>query len=450
MLGNFDRGPQKCAPPCNLIQQGTQRPGRGLDATGAQNARRCFSLSPMEDDNCEKVLEGIEESLILAVMSRILADTLAQLVPDRWRDETPFAGDFRATQESIFNAGNNAAADETISKLLNAWISVHQPCVFGRASAKKDALNYCIVHETEIAQGDEVVREKIQRHRRSWRRAAAKGGGSGFVILVVSRALATCVPNENVASFAKRLCQLYLRLDEIECDRIYHEQIGLDIPNWGDDRRLWLAGVNYFAAHGDGRWWADHRIPAGIALSVNSVGHLAASGFIEETLDMLESSFPPGTQRPDRPAISTSERALEFAMKSLGAVGSMPPRGTQLIPLAVGEEQTLPRCPFKKLPKENYCTYEGLYHTDETLPSLYFKPDVVAPKGLTTHQLDLTYLFHKHVDNPAFETMSEGSPIRTSDSDMPTFASPAAPKGKVRIVSRAESDRAIENGEFLY
>ena len=49
----------------------------------------------------------------------------------------------------------------------------------------------------------------------------------------------------------------------------------------------WLAGVNYFCAQGDRRWWHDHRIPGGMALSVNSVGHLAKAGKISEALASL-------------------------------------------------------------------------------------------------------------------------------------------------------------------
>lgn len=74
-------------------------------------------------------------------------------------------------------------------------------------------------------------------------------------------------------ALAQQLCSLYL-LNEVDVDRIYHEEIFLEQP--GADCRMWqwMAGVNYFCTNGDGRWWQDHRIPGGLhsqpTLSVTS------------------------------------------------------------------------------------------------------------------------------------------------------------------------------------
>lgn len=40
-----------------------------------------------------------------------------------------------------------------------------------------------------------------------------------------------------------------------------------------------------------------------------------------------------------------------------------------------------------------------------------------APEIEAIDDLDFTYLFHKHTDNPAFRTMGEGVPIRSQCDD---------------------------------
>jgi hypothetical protein len=61
---------------------------------------------------------------------------------------------------------------------------------------------------------------------------------------------------------------------------------------------------------------------------------------------------------------------------------------------------------------KNYCEYRGHYHTDFTLPSEYFLPDVKRPDGLRIYPFDFTYLFHKNIDNSDFKLMGEGQQIR--------------------------------------
>ena len=65
-----------------------------------------------------------------------------------------------------------------------------------------------------------------------------------------------------------------------------------------------------------------------------------------------------------------------------------------------------------RLSDKDHCTYAGWYHTDQTLPSVYFRPDVERSNDVDRHEdLDFTYLFDDSVANPAFETMGTGRRI---------------------------------------
>ena len=66
-------------------------------------------------------------------------------------------------------------------------------------------------------------------------------------------------------------------------------------------------------------------------------------------------------------------------------------RATWLLPHPGSD--SVPRCPIKlpsSLADKNHCEYAGYYHTDVTLPSAYFRPDVDRPADQCTQQLDLS------------------------------------------------------------
>src|SRR2546423_14958970 len=71
-------------------------------------------------------------------------------------------------------------------------------------------------------------------------------------------------------------------MDNAHLEQIYLQKPGTRLTTW-----KWLAGVNYFCAQGDRRWWQDHRIPGGMAFSVNSGGHLVKSGIIGHAMKEL-------------------------------------------------------------------------------------------------------------------------------------------------------------------
>ncbi len=104
-------------------------------------------------------------------------------------------------------------------------------------------------------------------------------------------------------------------------------------------------------------------------------------------------------------------RTIEMASESVSG------KATELLPLPPERGSLpVPRCPVNlsaKVSDKNFCEYRGYYHTDYTLPSEYFQPDVERPAGVCPHTLDFTYLFHRDVDNPDFRLMGEGHQIRS-------------------------------------
>src|SRR5205823_1902148 len=119
---------------------------------------------------------------------------------------------------------------------------------------------------------DESVRRRIMDDHLKWTRESFEGRSSNFVLLVISPRISAAIPSSDVLEFAKLLAQLYLQEDDIEPDRVYHDAAYLKIPDHRERVLKWKAGVNYFSAHGDRRWWQDHRIPGGLGFSTNSVG----------------------------------------------------------------------------------------------------------------------------------------------------------------------------------
>lgn len=346
-------------------------------------------------------------------MADIIAQQLSQLEPDGWRRTVGFSPDIEAANQKLFAPDITEAASVEI---LSKWLQGFQPCLFGRIAAKHGAISYCILSETDLRQSDEFIKEKIQTARLAWTRDGFEGRKSGFIILAVSPLITYAQPSSAMRELAHRLCHLYLeteiKMDHIHLDEIYLQKPGSRMTTW-----KWQTGVNYFCAQGDGRWWQDHRIPGGMAFSINSVGHLVKSGMIANVMEELDAL----TGAPDEiypvSKVDSLEQALELAMRTIGmASQAVSGRATELLPLPPDrDELPIPECPVKLsklVADKNHCEYRGWYHTDYTLPSEYFLADIERPAALVGHSLDLTYLFHRDIDNPDFRLMGEGQQIR--------------------------------------
>lgn len=327
-----------------------------------------------------------------------LKTLLDRLVPDAWRRQTPFESSFAKANAALLAA----TCHRTRAEILGAWLGRYQPCLFGSAQAKAGRIVYCFLTESDLYSGDDHVIGTIAARRFKWRSRALRGDSSAFVILALSQVLAEAEPNDDLLAVAQKLAESYL-MKEVPADLIRHDDLLLRTPA---GNRGWRVGVNFFGAQGDGRWWQDHRIPGGIALSMNSVGHWAYA------------------QRLKHPEQMDSQRygldaALTVAMQLINGTKPGPDRSapgpegrnTWLHSVADRSDRPGVGCPValpKALAGLNRCEYAGLYHTDQTLPRSYFNPAPRRAVGPPIDDLDLTYLYHDSPDNPDFHAMGLG------------------------------------------
>ncbi len=284
-------------------------------------------------------------------------------------------------------------------------------------------LSYCVLTEGDLQEGDERVRAKIQAARTEWTRQGFQGKKSGFVVLLVSPTITRAVPDANLQALAQRICSLYL-LDDVVPGKVFMDEIFLEIPGQTSTTWRWHVGANYFCANGDRRWWNDHRIPGGLAFSMNSVGHMVKSGVLAGKLNEMNEILA-GHEAPlVTTKVDSLSKALEMAMRTIWlAAETKSGKATRLLPMHTNSRPTsTPRCPVELpsfLKGFDHCHYEGYYHTDVTIPEEYFRPDVDRPPTQGSYDLDFTYLFHDTVENPAFSTMGTGRRVRSLSDQSP-------------------------------
>jgi len=345
-------------------------------------------------------------------MPTTVRDLFRQLVPDPWRKATGFSTELETSNLRLF--GPDVSASDCV-KILNDWIQKYQPCLFGRLAAKLGLISYCLLNESDLLQSDDLIKKKIQLSRLEWTREAFEGRRSGFVIFVVSSNIANALPNDTMKLLACRLSSLYL-LDDVSPDQILLDEIWLEKPGNRRTTWQWSVGVNYFSAQSDGRWWQDHRVPGGMAFSMNSVGHMAKSGAIAKAMEELDETLGSEDESWLHTKVDSLGDALEFAMRTISmASNAVSGKATYLLPLSE-ECRRSTECPADLpdfLREKDFCSYEGYYHTDITLPSEYFLPDVERPESIRPHSLDFSYLFREGADNPDFESMGTGRIIRS-------------------------------------
>ncbi|HZR05896.1 MAG TPA: hypothetical protein VFA61_08725 [Candidatus Udaeobacter sp.] len=344
-------------------------------------------------------------------MAQKIKKLLEALEEDSFRKASPFSNEVEKTASALFGASK----DEELADILGKWLSQYQPCLFGKIAAKLGGLSYCFLSERDLNESDEHVRQKIQSARHDWRRKAFDGDASGFVILAMSEKLSKAVPDDTVKTIARRLCHLYLGRDDM--DEILLEDVFLRVPGKQDAVIHWRAGVNYFSAHGDKRWWNDHRIPGGIGFSMNSVGHMVKSYELGRSAEeMWKKLGLPEEGWPDF-KVNSLGVALKLAMQTINSASeAISGKATHLLPLdRVGANPRGLKCPITlpgNLQNKDFCEYFGYYHTDITMPSEYFRQEVERPDEIVGHDLDFTYLFDSDVENPAFEELGTGVRIQ--------------------------------------
>lgn len=377
-------------------------------------------------------------------MATSIAELMSGLVTDPWRAKVGFSPQVEAANRHLFDT---ESSDVSIQGAVTEWLARHQPCLFGRIAAKTGHLSYCILRESDLLRPDEHIQARIQQARTAWTRDGYSGKKSGFIVLTISQRIAEAIPNDTVKQIALRLCSMYL-LREIVPDQVFHDEIFLEMEGPSTATWQWLAGVNYFCAQGDKRWWQDHRIPGGMAFSVNSVGHMVKSTILSEGMNTLNRDLGLTEGEWDPTRVNSLGTALGLAMKTINmASDTSSGRATRLLPIPEDDDgKPLARCPFRLFPDvvdRNFREYMGWYHTDVTVPSEYFVANVERPANLGEHILDFSYLFDRSIENPDHITMGEGRRIRD---DEPGHGESGVPSAKLQkmepeIVPMADCER---------
>src|SRR2546428_12042420 len=112
-----------------------------------------------------------------------VSELYARLSPDEWRRRQPFSDDVQRTNVELHDASQS---DAKRAAALNAWLTRHQPCLFGRIAAKRDLIQYCILTEEDLIGPEDRLRDKIQRARSDWWAAGFKTRASGVGVAAVS------------------------------------------------------------------------------------------------------------------------------------------------------------------------------------------------------------------------------------------------------------------------
>src|SRR4051794_23954201 len=101
----------------------------------------------------------------------------ARMVVDPFRQKCPFSEEIAQANKKIFEPTMSDA--ERFEPIMD-WLTLHQPCLFGRLAAKASKIEFCVLSEDDLSKDDNWIRSKIQRSRMHWRREAFLGGSSGF------------------------------------------------------------------------------------------------------------------------------------------------------------------------------------------------------------------------------------------------------------------------------
>lgn len=361
----------------------------------------------------------------MSEIGETLPEIFRALRPDPDRGSRGFSPDLDGATRDLLSV-----SPEDRASILASWLKTEQPCIFGRLAAERELISYCFLAEADLLTSDEHVASIIQKARRAWKDQALHGQKSAFVILAFGKTLYEASPDEHLMRLSLRICELYLRR-KARPDVIMNDWLELWDLTY-ESRRRWLVGVNVFAAAGDRRWWHDHRIPGGVAFSMNSVGHLVAAEArrlaVRAAAERTAGSTASGRTLLRREAearlaelqqsnIRTLGQALKFALHTIaGASTNAEPQGWQAATTLLRREPGTNAIKVPEIQGDsrlsdcNTNSYAGWYHTDITVPCEYFRPDWQRPDDIRPFLLDLSYLHRQR--SADFRRISEGVPQR--------------------------------------
>jgi hypothetical protein len=349
-----------------------------------------------------------------------VSDMIGTLQDDPWRlNERPFSEDMQRCHTVLFDRDRSRREK---ANALAAWLADSQPCLFGRMEAKQERLAFCLLTENDLEASDQDIRQRIEQARVDWKRLGTEGKSHGFLIVAVLPTIAVARPGPELFRLTLKLCELYL--GDAAADMILHDRLILEIDGGAGnpfERRSWKVGANYFSAQGDGRWWHDHRIPGGMAFSMNSVGHMA-----RKLAERERGKDPDRARRFDEvPREKLVYWALPKAMKTIGPPHEGSTRGTWLAPFGSFREDKEPPTYehreryFANLAPFSPNRYYGFYHTDHTVPTPYFD-EALWRRGELRVRDDLYFTYLHDLGDPDYQTMGLGVELEPEEGGSPT------------------------------
>jgi len=362
-------------------------------------------------------------------LAEMLLDIKFHGAADRFRRSHPFSEDIASTHAILFNPRYDKWRKLSAYR---RWLAAGQPCLFGKAAAKSKAVFVCLLEEHEILRmkrGDEDLRDTIKDHRQAWKRCALEGSYSSFMVLLTSRSLVEKEPDDKLKEICRRLLELYMDVAKIDDDTIVpqREYVFLRTGSKAAPGNILKFATlpNVFCAQGDGRWWHDHRTPGGIMITSNALGHFVLSRI-------------PGPEVKEEMQEKDKTHALDNAMRTIfSAYGNdKKKRGlphcpaTRLVSLEAGE--TSPIRASSELSKYSPSRYEGFFHTDHLIPSVFFNKER-DPKDLKLYEdLSFKYIFDPAGDPEDHRELMTGTlatpyEVKQAMDRLPDFLDPEIP-----------------------
>ena len=278
-----------------------------------------------------------------------------------------YGPDIQRAQERMADASKSDQA-----AALMDWARNSQPCFFGRLGASRKQnimIDVCVIDEADVQRGDDYLRGTLREHRAAWKERARNGESDSILYFFSSQTLRDVRPSILLERIFTKIADLiFPEFGGVHADTIYTEAIPLAM---NDDLFLFKAGINFFhtAAHGTPNH--DRRIPGGILVSVNSVGHYANNLVrIGDCASLAEAV--------------QAVRKIAWMSIGNGGTGLSPTHSTSWH--NINPERTCPMHPRPKQIPENF-------DTDEY--AAYYQTDVMIPSELTTLDVGLGSANHE-------------------------------------------------------
>jgi hypothetical protein len=356
-------------------------------------------------------------------LAEMLLDMKYHGAMDRVRGRHPFSEDIESVHAILFSPRYNK---RTKIRVYREWLERYQPCVFGKVASKNKHVFICLLEEHEIVRmkrGDDDLRDTIQDYRQAWKRYALEGMVSSFLILIVSRSIVTKEPGDRLKDICRRLLELYMEVDVADDTILPQREYVFLRPSseaGRPDILKFSTLPNVFCAQGDGRWWQDHRTPGGVMMTSNALGHFVYSrkkGALPQDKDKLVAL---------ENAMRTINNAYrDPATKKSGRLRHCP--ATHLVPRAQGEASPLrSTSDFSAFSPDHY---QGYFHTDHLIPSVFFQPERDSKELTHYEDLSFKYIFDPEGDPKDHAELMTGVKaswyeVRSNINRLPDFVDP--------------------------